>query len=580
MVSSRLYREYGGESEQFVRSNPYIVALPEYGAKFEEADALAKLLGFPENSTERIEAAVLYELRHNLGNGHVFIPAGTLAEASAVFLNKTRQSESVNAEETLEVIDYMSESALIDRDVIKGIDACYLPEYFQYETESAEILKRLSDAVDPLSTETINNVISKIEKRNGVVYAEGQRQAVALAARNRVITLTGGPGTGKTTTVNAILDLFEILGLKTLLCAPTGRAAKRMNQLTGRDASTIHRMLGAIPGADDELAFQHDADFPLDCGAVIVDEASMLDLPLAHALLAALPNECRIVFVGDENQLPSVGAGNVLGDIIKSGLVPTVTLTEIFRQAEGSSIVRAAHAVNRGESDILSGIGNDMFFMRRQTADAVSSTVCELVSKRLPDKLGIPDCDIQVLTPTKRGNAGTRSLNAALREVCNPKSAGKNEHKRGETLYRVGDRVMQIRNNYDIEWRGADGTEGLGMFNGDMGVITRIDPALEQITVDFEDKIVEYDFGQLDDLEPAFAVTVHKAQGSEFRAVVLALPPGIGRLAVRCLLYTAITRAKEMLVVVGSSDVWEEMVANNTRSKRFSGLRYRLARKL
>ncbi len=349
-----------------------------------------------------------------------------------------------------------------------------------------------------------------------------------------------------------------------------------MSELTGRDdAMTVHRALGAGMGDEGELAFERDAENPLKVDAVVVDEASMLDLPLTFALLCALPQNCRLVLVGDANQLPSVGPGKVFSDIVRSGALPVVRLTEIFRQARESAIVRAAHSVNRGEMPDLSQRDSDMFFLKRSGADAISDTVAELVSARLPNNMGIPPSQIQVLTPSRKNTAGTIALNVRLQGVLNPPGT-RREKQHGGTLFREGDKVMQIRNDYDIIWRDLSGSAGAGVYNGDLGVISAIDFSAEMMTVDFDDKTVEYMFEQLSDLEPAYATTVHKSQGSEYRAVVLALPPGSKKLAVRPVLYTAITRARELLVIVGEPGVFAHMVENDRRSARYSGLCTRL----
>jgi exodeoxyribonuclease V alpha subunit len=369
------------------------------------------------------------------------------------------------------------------------------------------------------------------------------------------------------------------MSLKTVLCAPTGRAAKRLSETCGREAATIHRLLGVTPSDNDDgkFVFYHDEANPLNAGAVIVDESSMIDISLMSALLSAMKSGCRFVMVGDADQLPSVGPGNVFSDIIKSEAVPTVVLTEIFRQAQESGIVRSAHNVNNGLLPDLKEKYPDMFFMRRQSEEQISETICELVSDRLPKNMGIDSAQIQVLSPTRKQGAGTISLNGQLREVLNSASARKAEKQYGGLLFRVGDKVMQIKNNYDIDWKSPDGNiEGTGVFNGDIGIITEISKEYETVTVDYEDRLVNYQFEQLSELEPAFAMTVHKSQGSEYDAVVLAMPNAAPKLLSRSVLYTAMTRAKKLLVIVGSPEVMAKMVANDKRQKRYSGLRARL----
>ena len=391
------------------------------------------------------------------------------------------------------------------------------------------------------------------------------------------MVLTGGPGTGKTTCVRGILSLFDMLGLKTVLCAPTGRAAKRLSELTGREAATIHRLLGAGIGEGDRLVFEHDEANPLDADAVVVDETSMVDILLMRALLAAAGPSCRLVLVGDADQLPSVGPGNVFSDIIRSEVVDTVVLSEIFRQAGESSIVKNAHLINRGSLPDLNE-KTDFFFLKRLSADKTLETILELCAERLPNNMGIPAAQIQVLSPTRKNLAGTENLNACLQAALNPGVTHKKEKSFGNIVFREGDKVMQIRNNYDIIWRGSDGfSVGSGVFNGDIGYIREIDLVHETLTVDYEDKLVTYLFEQLSELEPAYALTVHKSQGSEFKAVILACAAGAPQLLVRSVLYTAVTRARELLIVVGDPAVLETMVMSDRRLRRYSGLRWRLA---
>ena len=573
ITAMRLYRSLGEEALDFVTDNPYIMAEAAYGTQFFEADRMAMELGFEPDCPERIEAALVFEMRHNLGNGHVFIPTDKLVAATAQLIGTDRDALK-------EVLDAISEDGELVRETLSGRDVCYLREMRDFEEYVAGRLTVMGKYGADKKELDVDSLVLDVERTLGLKYAEGQLEAVRIAASRRVMVLTGGPGTGKTTSLRGILELFDNMRLKTLLCAPTGRAAKRMSELTGRDgAMTIHRALGAGMGDEGELVFERDEENPLKTDAVVVDEASMLDLPLTYALLCALPLDCRIVLVGDANQLPSVGPGNVFSDIVKSGAVPVVRLTEIFRQAQESAIIRAAHSVNSGETPDLSQRDSDMFFLKRSGAEAISDTVAELVSARLPQNMGIPPSQIQVLSPSRKNTAGTMALNTKLQGVLNPPGA-RREKQHGNHLFREGDKVMQIRNDYDIIWRDLSGSAGAGVYNGDLGVIAAIDFSAEMMTVDFEDKTVEYMFEQLSDLELAYAVTVHKSQGSEYRAVVLALPPGASRLAVRAVLYTAITRARELLIIVGEGSVFEAMVANDKRSARYSGLLARLRQEL
>ena len=420
--------------------------------------------------------------------------------------------------------------------------------------------------------------IEEIQREQGITYAPQQRQAVELAARTGVLILTGGPGTGKTTTVRGIVALFQKMGLDIVLAAPTGRAAKRMSELTGMEAQTVHRLLGmSWNEATHQVTFSKTEQEPLEADAVIVDEMSMVDLSLFSALLRALRPGTRLVLVGDADQLPSVGAGNVFSDLIRSGRVKTVFLREVFRQAEQSAIIRNAHAVNLGEPPRLTNDQEDFFFLCRRDGERTLSTVVDLCRSRLPEKMGIPADQIQVLTPTRKGASGTVSLNRSLQAALNPPQPDKRELQWGERLFREGDRIMQTRNDYDVVWEKADGTVGTGMFNGDVGKIVQIDPSGEWLTVDFDGRTALYGAEQLSEVDLAYAQTVHKAQGSEYRCVVLAAMPAAQSLMVRGVLYTALTRARELLILVGDDAAVRAMAANDRQQRRYSGLRWRLA---
>jgi len=423
----------------------------------------------------------------------------------------------------------------------------------------------------------VSGFIKDIEREQGIKYARLQREALELAANTDVMALTGGPGTGKTTTVRGILKFFNTVGLKTVLCAPTGRAAKRLSELCGGEAATVHRLLGASLDEDMHV-FEHNEENPLDADAVIVDESSMIDIELMCSLLRALKDGCRLIMIGDADQLPPVGPGNMFSDVIRSEIVPVIALTEIFRQAQDSGIVKCAHDVNNGIIPDLSVKYPDFFFMRRQNEKQLAETVAELCSRRLPENMGVNSSQIQVLSPTRKRAAGTFALNELLQEKLNPQNATKKEKQSGDFLLRMGDKVMQIRNNYDIIWESPDKRfTGAGVFNGDVGVIKSIDHDDESLIVDFEDKLVKYSFDKLSELEPAYAMTVHKSQGSEYHTVILAMTSAASLLLSRSVLYTAMTRAKNLLVVVGSPDVMARMVLNDKKQKRYSGLRARLA---
>ena len=572
ILAVRLYRFYADAAMDTLCSDPYIIAAPHIGGSFAEADHLAFELGGAADSPQRIKAAAVFELRHNAGNGHCFIPTDKLAAATAQFI-------SVEPAEALSGIEALADEGVIVRAALAGRDVCYLAELYEAETRVAARLREMvSERVPDADTERL---IAAAEAAQGVKYAPLQREAVALAANSRVMALTGGPGTGKTTSLRAILSVYDALGLETLLTAPTGRAAKRMSAVTGRDAATIHRLLGAGFSMEGErVVFAKDASDPLDCGAVVLDECSMVDITLLDALLEAMPRSARLILVGDADQLPSVGPGRVFADILKSGAVPAVRLTEIFRQAESSRIVSFAHAINAGEHPDFSENKGDFFFLRRPSAESAAETIAELCYTRLPRNMGIPAAEVQVLTPTRRGELGTRALNIRLQAALNPPLPGKNEKKFGEITFREGDRVMQIRNNYDIIWRretaGGGVETGSGVYNGDVGVLLAVDDASETLTVDFDGRVAQLGFDALVELEHAWAVTVHKSQGSEYRAVVLAVGDAPPRLLTRGVLYTAVTRAKELLIAVGDEAVAQRSIDNHVQARRYSGLRLRL----
>ena len=604
LVAMRVYSDYGDDAIEAVRENPYLTTAEPYGAEFFEADAMALELGFESDCPERVSAALVFELAHNLSNGHTFIPKDKLIAA-------TDELIGAGSEAVIDALETLSECGDVVIEAIAGVQACYLRHMFEAEYYTSQRLLEMAsyDAraagaapvwasgadsewadILPVATPALHNttnhraslgglgdIIREIEDLHGIKYADMQVAALELSVKSGVLALTGGPGTGKTTTIRGILMLFDELGLKTALCAPTGRAAKRLAETCRREAATIHRLLGTNPGEDGVHVFDHDEDNPLDADAIIVDESSMLDILLMRSLLAAMKQGCRLIMVGDADQLPPVGPGNVFSDVIRSGVVPTVALSEIFRQAEDSGIVLCAHSVNNGITPDLTKKYPDLFFLQRQTDEQLADTVAELYGYRLPKNMGIDPSLIQVLSPTRKRVAGTMSLNDRLREAVNPRSALKKEKQSGDFLFRTGDKVMQIRNNYDIIWKTPDGLiDGSGVYNGDVGTIINIDNETETVTVDFEDKLVTYLFEQLPELEPAFAMTVHKSQGSEYHAVILAVTAAAPPLLTRSVLYTAMTRAKNLLVMVGSPDVMRKMVQNDKRQRRYSGLKARL----
>ena len=566
----RLYKYHGADAYEALCEDPYILAGESIGGNFFDADKLAVELGFDGDSFSRISSAVTFELLHNTNNGHCFIPRGKLIVATAQLI-------SVDEEEIASALDTMLDDGSIISEMIGGVDACYLRGLFEAETFTA---KTLFDMIgtDFSDEESIDSIISAIERQTGLIYAPLQRQAITLASEHRVLAITGGPGTGKTTCVKAIIALFEKMRLDVILAAPTGRAAKRLSELSGRDAQTVHRLLGATISEDGEsVIFKKNLLHPLECDAVIIDECSMVDITLMKALLEAMRPNCRLVMVGDADQLPSVGPGKVFEDVISSGVIPAVRLTEIFRQDENSKIVRFAHMINQGERPDLRENAGDFFMMRRKDAVSSADTIIDVFSRRLPEKMGFPMQDIQVLSATRNGVMGTYSLNRRLQQAANPPHADKREKHFGDVIFREGDKIMQIRNNYDLLWHREGSAEvSAGIYNGDIGYIRQIDEQAGLMEVDFDGRIAMYTFDLLNELEHAWAITIHKSQGSEYPAVILALGGCSPKLLVRGVLYTAVSRAKKLLVCVGNEAAAYRMIDNYVRSRRYSGLRLRL----
>ena len=569
VLAIRLRQIYGDGALDAIRRDPYLLSADAGGLPFSAADEIAMSMGFSARSPERLRSALLFELSHNEGNGHVFLPRPKLLAATAQLLGDEDGVE--------EALDTLIDEGKVSSETVANVEACYLLRLHEAEDYACRKLLNLLSATADVSSRA-GRTVDEIEQSQGITYAPLQRKAVELAAEHGVLILTGGPGTGKTTTVRGIVSLFERMGLAIVLAAPTGRAAQRLGELTGREAQTIHRLLGmSWNEATHEVTFTKGEKEPLEADAVIVDEMSMVDLPLFAALLRALRPGTRLVMVGDADQLPSVGAGNVFSDLIRSGKVETVFLREVFRQAERSAIIRNAHAVNAGEPPRLQNDQGDFYFLCRRDAQRAVSTVVELCQSRLPEKMGIPVGDIQVLTPTRKGPAGTENLNRLLQEALNPAKPGQPEIRWGERIFRPGDRVMQTRNDYDILWEKEDGTVGSGVFNGDVGRIQAIDPAGEWLAILYEDRKALYSLEMLSEIDLAYAQTVHKAQGSEYPCVVLCAMPSAPGLMVRGVLYTALTRARELLILVGDDAAVREMAANDRRARRYSGLRWRLA---
>ncbi len=571
-----LYKRLRESAIDALCENPYLLCDPYYDVDFKIADGLAMEMGLSLLSDERADAGITYVLTFNLDNGHTFIPVEKLTGAVCALLSDEEEGVEFDENRAIKSIERLAAKGSLVREHIAGRDAVYLRDIHEAETYLAETLGEMARRNFEYDF-NVDELLENLLQANEFPFSEKQRLAMSTAARNGLVILTGGPGTGKTTTVRGIIQVFEALGLNTLLAAPTGRAAKRLNELTGMEAKTIHRLLEANFVAGGRTAFTRNLTNPLDCDAVILDEVSMVDITLMQALTAALPYGARLVLVGDADQLPPVGPGNFLRDIIGSRKIPTIQLTEIFRQARQSDIVMNAHAVNAGQMPVPSGHDGDFFIMKRADTAAVIDTVAQLCSLRLPRHYGFSPSQIQVLSPAKRQGSGTAALNRRLQEVLNPASKRKQEKRFGDTIFREGDRVMQVRNNYDITWERGKDEQGAGIFNGDVGEILRIFPQQEYMTIKFDDRIAAYTYDMLNELELAYAVTVHKSQGSEFDAVVLALSGDLPkRLLTRNILYTAITRAKKLLVIVGNVDVVGYMVRNNQKSRRYSALKIRL----
>ncbi len=559
------FKAFGNKTVEVIEENPYILCDERVGIGFERADAIAANLVFSPNADFRIRAGIVYIVKHNLSNGHTCIPRAKVIESAAMFLE-------ISAEKAHEQIEnLLLNKQLIEYD-IKDTAFLFMPHIFAAEKKISDRIK-LMVQFPPAGHQTLEDDIKKIEDEHALSYESKQREAIITAVERGILILTGGPGTGKTTTINGILELFERQSLKVSLCAPTGRAAKRMSEVTGKEAKTIHRLLEVEFDSDEKQSFARNIRNPLSCDALIVDELSMVDVTVFAALLDALPLGCRLVMVGDSNQLPPVGSGNVLHDLINSHLLPTVELTEVFRQAMESLIVSNAHKIVGGEMIDTNDKNNDFFFMQRSMPSVAAQTVSELLTHRLPKAYGYsPIDDIQILCPSKKGEAGTVSINRLIQAMLNPPSREKNEIAHQGKVFREGDKVMQIKNNYDIFWTKGD-EDGMGIFNGDIGILQKIDTRSGVMTISFDDRITEYPTDSFSELELAYAITVHKSQGNEFDAVIMpliGLPP---QLSYRNLLYTAVTRAKKHMIIVGSQKELAAMIANNKKSRRYSALK-------
>ncbi len=576
-LAAKIYKQYGQKVYHILEKNPYQLADDVQGVGFKTADEIAMRIGIHTDSDYRIRSGIFYALLQGVAEGHIYLPEEILLRRTAALL----EVEISDIQKYL--MDLSIEKKIVLKQTEQGIRV-YPSNYYYMELNTAKMLHDLNIHAD-IDIAYVSNRLQLIEQDAELSLDEMQRQAVIEATKHGILVLTGGPGTGKTTTINAMIQYFGSQGLDILLAAPTGRAAKRMTEATGYEAQTIHRLLevsGNPEDGDGRSGFARNEENPLETDILIIDEVSMVDLPLMHALLRAIIPGTRLIFVGDGNQLPSVGPGSVLKDLLQSKCFPTVCLTKIFRQATESDIVMNAHKINRGEPVVLDNKSRDFFFLKRQDANTIISVVITLLQKKLPKYVDAETYDIQVLTPMRKGLLGVERLNRILQEYLNPPTQKKTEKEYGDKLFREGDKVMQIKNNYQLEWEiatkyGLVVDKGVGIFNGDMGIITNINTYNETLEVEYDEKRkVTYPFQLLDELELAYAITIHKAQGSEYPAVVIPLLPGPRQLFHRNLLYTAVTRAKKCVTLVGSEDTFYEMIQNAHEQNRYTSLAERI----
>ena len=564
--SVKIYNMLGSNCVERIKENPYILCQGDYGVSFESADFIAKKEKLEPDSNVRIRAGITYVLKHNERNGHTCLPKEKLLSVASEFLGLEGNCVS-------ECMEEMIFDRSIIADNISEKEFLFTPQLHLSEMYISSRIKMMlqfpADRIDNIEKE-----IEYCETNDGITYADLQKEAITSALTQGMLVLTGGPGTGKTTTINAIIKILKSKGKTVLLSAPTGRAAQRISELTGDEAKTLHRMLEVSWDKQDNPVFNKNERNQLKCDALIVDEVSMVDTYIFESLMRALPIGCRLILVGDSDQLPSVGPGNILSDLTESGIVPVVRLNEIFRQAQQSLIVTNAHKIVNGEMPVLNSADKDFFFLNRNNKSDVTNVIIDLCTSRLPKAYGYSAFEnIQVLSPSKKGELGTAELNHKLQSALNPKSDDKAEAVIGSKTFRVGDKVMQIKNNYDILWYRENGETGEGVFNGDIGIIERIDKKAKVIKINFYDKTATLTFEHASELDFAYAVTVHKSQGNEFDAVVMPMFSGPPQLYYRNLLYTAVTRAKKTLILVGNPSTVEYMVNNNRRTKRYSGLK-------
>lgn len=564
--SVKVWKELGSGAIQTIQDNPYVLCGDCIGVSFALADGIAASLDKPQNDECRLRAGIIHISAYNTNNGHTCLPKQKLIEVSSKFLKAEPQIVS-------EVMENMIIDGSLIEDILEETPFIFLPDFYRSETYAAGRIKLLKQ-FPPQSVVGIEAALDVFEEERGITYAELQRKAIYEALSGGLLILTGGPGTGKTTTLNAIISLLKENGMKVQCAAPTGRAAQRMSDVTGCEATTIHRMLEVEWDKNDKPVFKRNEHNMLDCDALVLDELSMVDSMLFESVLRALPMGCRFIMVGDCDQLPSVGAGNVLGDLIASGTVPVVQLTEIFRQSMQSLIVTNAHKIVKGIMPELDCHDRDFFFLPCGSSDKIAETIVGLCAKRLPKSYGMSAFDdIQVLCPGRKGELGVTELNKKLQAALNPPIGTNLELIVGAYMFRTGDKVMQTKNNYDLIWEKDDGTEGTGVFNGDIGILVEVNKHAGTLCVRYDDKLVFYDRDSVSDLELAYASTVHKSQGNEFEAVIMPMYRGAPQLYYRNLLYTAVTRAKKLLILVGTRSTVETMVNNNRRTKRYSALR-------
>ncbi len=561
----RVWKAFGPQAEDEVKQNPYCLCSEDLQIDFARADRIAAAMECPQDDRCRLRAGIVYVLKHNENNGHTCLPKDKLLKASAHMLG-------VTPEEAADALNEMKEDSTLVCRKFHSREFVFTPRLYRSEVYIAGRVRMMLQ-YPAQSVIGVDGYISTIEAEENIQYAQLQKAAVREALTRGMLILTGGPGTGKTTTLNAIIRILEFKGEKVLLAAPTGRAAKRMSELTEKEAKTIHRLLKVKWDENDRPEFEKNEKDLLDCDALIIDELSMVDTALFEAVLRALPLGCRLIMVGDCDQLPSVGPGNILGDLIASGLVPVVQLKEVFRQSMQSLIVANAHKIVAGQEPELTVHTSDFFFLPYRSAEEIGSVIVDLCSRRLPKSYGYsPFTDIQVLSPGRKGELGTIELNRRLQQAINPKSPEKSEISVNGLLFREGDKVMQIKNDYDLPWVRDDGNYGEGVYNGDLGVLLKIDRRASTLAVRMDDRTVTYEKESAAELEPAYAMTVHKSQGNEFPAVVIPMYRGAPQLYYRNLLYTAVTRAKSLLILVGHAETVRLMVENNRKTRRYTGL--------